>query len=334
MNLLKNINKYILKEELKIKLNPLSKYIFQKNNIDSKKMLREDLLIRLAKRTNELENLSYGLSNTKNVSKVIRWYTKSFEELANFNIINDIDPILENIFKRHTPTLITMANGMKELKLELDKRYNQNIDISELNKLNNQLHNFYINRLSLRVIIDQYLQSDNTLENYNGIICENMNPLDPLNIAIKNASEVCYREYNISPNINIEYNNEIFLTYIPSYLYYVYFEILKNSMRATIENNNNVPDINIMITGKENIVIQISDKGKGIPSEIKDKVWYYSFSTMKNNHFNSKDDFSNDLPMAGYGYGLPISKAIMNFLEGDLYLMSMEDYGTNTYIHL
>lgn len=334
MSLLKNINKYLLKEEIKINLKPFSNYIFKKDNIETKKLLREDILIRLAKRTNELENLSYGLSNTKNVSQVINWYTSSFNDLYKVNLNKDFDNVLENIFEKHTPTLITMANGMKELKVDLDNRYNENIDICKLNNLNNQLHNFYINRLSLRVIIDQYLQSDDCLSNYNGIICKKMNPIDPLNEAIMNSQEVCYREYGVIPNINIDYQNEIFIPYIPSYLYYVFFEILKNSIRASIENNDKVPSIDIMIKGKNNIVIQISDKGKGIPSEIKEKIWFYSFSTMENNHFSSKDDFSKDLPMAGYGYGLPISKAIMNFLGGDIYLMSLEDHGTNTYINL
>ncbi|EGE00931.1 pyruvate dehydrogenase kinase [Trichophyton tonsurans CBS 112818] len=46
----------------------------------------------------------------------------------------------------------------------------------------------------------------------------------------------------------------------------------------------------------------------------------------------NKSDFK--APMAGFGYGLPISRLYARYFGGDLKLISMEGYGTDVYLHL
>jgi pyruvate dehydrogenase kinase 2/3/4 len=46
----------------------------------------------------------------------------------------------------------------------------------------------------------------------------------------------------------------------------------------------------------------------------------------------NKSDFK--APMAGFGYGLPISRLYARYFGGDLRLISMEGYGTDVYLHL
>lgn len=38
--------------------------------------------------------------------------------------------------------------------------------------------------------------------------------------------------------------------------------------------------------------------------------------------------------LAGYGYGLPISRLYARYFGGDLQIISMENYGTDAYLHL
>jgi pyruvate dehydrogenase kinase 2/3/4 len=45
-------------------------------------------------------------------------------------------------------------------------------------------------------------------------------------------------------------------------------------------------------------------------------------------------DFGISTPLAGLGYGLPIARNYARCFEGDLTLMSMEGYGTDSYIYL
>lgn len=43
---------------------------------------------------------------------------------------------------------------------------------------------------------------------------------------------------------------------------------------------------------------------------------------------------SVDSPLAGLGYGLPISRNYARVFGGDLIVMSMEGYGTDSFIYL
>ena len=96
---------------------------------------------------------------------------------------------------------------------------------------------------------------------------------------------------------------------------------------------SNKEPIDIVISGDEDIMIKISDKGNGIPYSDLKKIWYYSYTSVDKNFYNNKID-PRDVPMAGFGLGLPISRSILKFLGGDIELMSIENYGTDVYISL
>ena len=38
--------------------------------------------------------------------------------------------------------------------------------------------------------------------------------------------------------------------------------------------------------------------------------------------------------LAGYGYGLPLSRLYARYFGGDLQILSMEGYGTDAYLHI
>lgn len=50
--------------------------------------------------------------------------------------------------------------------------------------------------------------------------------------------------------------------------------------------------------------------------------------------FYLQDDTDGPAVLAGYGYGLPISRLYARYFGGDLQIISMEGYGTDAYLHL
>ena len=89
--LIRELFKYSNKVEQKIKLNNLLNFNFKMldTNNSFKKTFKDDLLIRLAKRTNELEKLPYGLSAMPSINKMSKWYIDSFEELYQYDDYDD-----------------------------------------------------------------------------------------------------------------------------------------------------------------------------------------------------------------------------------------------------
>ena len=75
------------------------------------------------------------------------------------------------------------------------------------------------------------------------------------------------------------------------------------------------------------LIRQISDEGGGIPRSGLPKIWTYLYSTAKNPVILGRQDQEMPNVMAGYGYGLPISRLYARYFGGDLQVISMEGYG-------
>eukprot|EP01018_Ginkgo_biloba_P014141 Gb_36901 [translate_table: standard] len=108
------------------------------------------------------------------------------------------------------------------------------------------------------------------------------------------------------------------------------FELAKNSLRAVQERfmdaNNECPPIRVVIAeGIEDVTLKISDEGGGIPRSELPKIFTYLYSTAQSPI--SENPVSEGSGMAGYGYGLPISRLYAGYFGGDLQVISMEGYG-------
>ena len=107
--------------------------------------------------------------------------------------------------------------------------------------------------------------------------------------------------------------------YIPIGVNYILQELLKNSFRAVIEarqGSNQPPPIDVLIANnKMDFTLRISDRGKGIPPKVMDRIWDYHFTTAgKSSNSNgyqgpNLNHTTDDKGLAGYGIGLPVSRA-------------------------
>lgn len=347
--------------------------------------MNHELPIRLARRVLDLSKVPY-MKDMKSVQQVKELYISSLMDLIRFDeqlkegkITNAeteqaFARMLEGIYERHASVLVQMARGAFELRAAIkngsirpgegsndvmsgkrrnlsSRKHGKNIvGFEQLDNYHDFLDRFYVSRIGIRVLIGQYLSlRQPPVENYIGIICSKTSPYEIVKRAIDDASFMCTRKYGDAPEVTITGRLDLTFPYVPTHLHYIMLELLKNSMRATMDWHNDTdgygdyPPIKVVIAdGNENedVVIKVADEGGGIPRSNMKKIWSYLFTTADPAiqegmvSFNENVDHSIDSPLAGLGYGLPISRSYARYFGGDLSIMSMEGHGTDAFVYL
>jgi len=244
---------------------------------------------------------------------------------------------LEAIKRRHDPTVTTVAQGVLEWKRKQNAK-NIGYDIQAW------LDRFYLSRIGIRFLIGQHiaLNTHQPHPDYVGIICTQSNVHDIVREAIENARFVCEEHYGLfkGPPVELICPHDLHFAYVPGHLSHIVFELLKNSLRAVVErfgaeSEDRFPAIKVIVVeGKEDITIKISDEGGGIPRSAIPLIWTYMYTTMEGQLDPDFQASDFKAPMAGFGYGLPLSRLYARYFGGDLRLISMDGFGTDVYIHL
>ncbi|XP_016132477.1 pyruvate dehydrogenase (acetyl-transferring) kinase isozyme 3, mitochondrial-like isoform X1 [Sinocyclocheilus grahami] len=311
--------------------------------------LRKELAVRLANTMREVTLLPANLQSQPSVKLVESWYSHSFEELLEYetrspedpHTFNDFLEILIKIRNRHNDVVPTMAQGVIEYKEKFgfDPFISSNVQYF--------LDRFYTNRISFRMLINQHtlLFGDAAClaqPKHIGSIDPACNVAEVVTDAYETAKMLCEQYYMTAPELKIgEFNSKapkkpIQVVYVPSHLFHMLFELFKNSMRATVElyenSSEGLPPVKAMVTlGKEDLSVKISDKGGGVPLRKIDRLFNYMYSTAPTPRL---DPSQTTVPLAGFGYGLPISRLYARYFQGDLNLYSIEGFGTDAVIHL
>lgn len=143
-------------------------------------------------------------------------------------------------------------------------------------------------------------------------------------------------------------NDDIKSVLVPAHVYHILFELFKNAMRATIEYHGEetlrLPPIKVnIVKSDEDISVKISDQGGGISRNNRDKVFQYLYTTANHpvipNSTSDNEPWNSDMgqtsaPLAGYGYGLPLSRLYARYFAGDLNLYSVDGLGTDAILYL
>ncbi|XP_056587089.1 pyruvate dehydrogenase kinase, isozyme 3b isoform X2 [Triplophysa dalaica] len=311
--------------------------------------LRKELAVRLANTMREVTLLPANLLNQPSVKLVQSWYSQSFEELLEYekrspedpHTLNDFLEILIKIRNRHNDVVPTMAQGVVEYKAKFgfDPFISSNVQYF--------LDRFYTSRISFRMLINQHtlLFGDATClakPKHIGGIDPACNVAAVVRDAYETAKMLCEQYYMMAPELDIKEINSktpqkpIQVVYVPSHLFHMLFELFKNSMRATVElyeiSSEGLPPVKALVTlGKEDLSIKISDQGGGVPLRKIDRLFNYMYSTAPTPPL---DLTQTTVPLAGFGYGLPISRLYARYFQGDLKLYSVEGVGTDAVIYL
>ncbi|XP_036040054.1 pyruvate dehydrogenase (acetyl-transferring) kinase isozyme 1, mitochondrial isoform X2 [Onychomys torridus] len=283
--------------------------------------LRQELPVRLANIMKEISLLPDNLLRTPSVQLVQSWYIQSLQELLDFKdksaedakTIYDFTDTVIRIRNRHNDVIPTMAQGVTEYKesFGVDPVTSQNVQYF--------LDRFYMSRISIRMLLNQHSllfggKGSPSHRKHIGSINPNCDVVEVIKA--------------ISPGQTIQ------VVYVPSHLYHMVFELFKNAMRATMEHHADkgvYPPIQVHVTlGEEDLTVKISDRGGGVPLRKIDRLFNYMYSTAP----RPRVETSRAVPLAGFGYGLPISRLYAQYFQGDLKLYSLEGYGTDAVIYI
>uniref|UniRef100_A0A2K6E4X1 Protein-serine/threonine kinase n=1 Tax=Macaca nemestrina TaxID=9545 RepID=A0A2K6E4X1_MACNE len=299
--------------------------------------LRKELPVRLANTMREVNLLPDNLLNRPSVGLVQSWYMQSFLELLEYENKSPEDPqVLDNFLQvlikvrnRHNDVVPTMAQGVIEYKEKFgfDPFISTNIQYF--------LDRFYTNRISFRMLINQHTllfggDTNPVHPKHIGSIDPTCNVADVVKVSLLLSCVLhTWKIESKAPDKPIQ------VVYVPSHLFHMLFELFKNSMRATVElyedRKEGYPAVKTLVTlGKEDLSIKISDLGGGVPLRKIDRLFNYMYSTAPRPSLEP----TRAAPLAGFGYGLPISRLYARYFQGDLKLYSMEGVGTDAVIYL
>ncbi|XP_076158244.1 pyruvate dehydrogenase kinase, isozyme 4 [Alosa pseudoharengus] len=309
--------------------------------------LRQELPVRLANIMKEIDFLPDKLLRTPSLQLLQSWYAQSLMELVDFlekdpddkKVLKKFTETLVNVRNRHNNVVPTMAQGVLEYKeaFGVDPVTNQNVQYF--------LDRFYMSRISTRMIMNQHTlifdgSANPAHPKHIGCIDPNCDVVEVVKDAFETSKMLCEQYYLTSPEMEIKQVNSkdsdspLHLVYVPSHLYHMLFELFKNAMRATVETHENsisIPPVKVRVSlGSEDLTIKMSDRGGGVPLRKIERLFSYMYSTAP----SPVIDNARNAPLAGFGYGLPISRLYAKYFQGDLQLYSMEGYGTSAVIYL
>uniref|UniRef100_A0A8C7VS09 Protein-serine/threonine kinase n=1 Tax=Oncorhynchus mykiss TaxID=8022 RepID=A0A8C7VS09_ONCMY len=304
--------------------------------------LRQELPVRLSNIMKELNLLPDRLLTTPSVQLVQRWYIQSLMEILDFldkspddhSVLQSFVESLETIRNRHNDVVPTMAQGVIEYKdtFGQDPVTSQNIQYF--------LDRFYMSRISIRMLINQHTlvfdgNTNPAHPNTIGCIDSLCDVTEVIRDAFESAKMLCEQYYLGAPELELRVMNcKHSRCYVLTNTWTFSSDVPQNAMRATIETHevsHNLPPIRVMVAlGGEDLSIKVMDRGGGVPLRKIETLFSYMYSTAPRPDFGD----NHRAPLAGFGYGLPISRLYARYFQGDLQLYSMEGHGTDAVIHM
>lgn len=348
-SLQKKINYYALEPINEPTIGMLMK---ESRSRDKNKLIRschfmhKEFLVRIAKVIMDLQNLPYILLTNADIKRVLDLYMHAFSDMLNqqkIQSLGDVDTFNE--------ALSGILDDLKDIILLLSKGIHDSQPNFKGDNFQNTvkklMDHIVLNRLGNRILARHHLSMHVTRVGY---ISEVNTELSLKKIIMKNATfaaNVCQNVYmDTLPEVLIDGHAETRVAFIPNIIDYVLREILKNSFRATVEANmhqvDKPPIICTICNTPDFWTIRISDRGMGMPDGVLNQIQNYCYTS-----FKPEEEYSHafgDLvstgvqdqgsSLAGFGVGIPVSRAYVGFVKGKLEFQTMPGIGTDVYIKI
>ncbi|KAI8377874.1 uncharacterized protein BYT42DRAFT_593949 [Radiomyces spectabilis] len=295
-----------------------------KRLIQSANWVRNELLVRLAHRIRDFQQLPFYVGTNPNIEFVYRLYWGAFETIRKFPVIKNNDDnerfcaMLTDLLEDGQLVIPSMALGVMECASYYSPGQRD---------LDRFLNRMLRSRISRRVLAEQHLSLTEACEHdwdetmgfddgYVGIIYVHCSAREIVSHAQKlvyeHAHGLYFQHYNNEkppsgwkpPVIQVELHqsvgrgyqqaedkDEIIFAYVPEHLEHILYELLSNAVRFTMANYlpENYPPIRVTVSANAtDVYFRISDQGKGISKERFDTLWSYQSRKVSDQLLNFK----------------------------------------------
>ncbi|XP_053993355.1 3-methyl-2-oxobutanoate dehydrogenase [lipoamide] kinase, mitochondrial-like isoform X2 [Hylaeus volcanicus] len=308
--------------------------------------MHEFLVKQLANQLHNFYSLPFYVLTNPVFNEVSSWYKKKFQKMQSMLPIksdqasHDFLKFLQNErYNTYDNSVELMCRGVKQLSyidstLNLDPFFNK----------------FFFFRIGQRLLLDHYLSGALGKEENTGCIQKIASLTGTIQELVNEVRNTCRGSYVYAPLVTIEGNLKEDFYYPPDHVNLILTEVLKNSLRSTIEfalsqkngviiqDDHDFPTVNISIAqSDQKILLTVHDRGGGISDKNFKKVFTYGYSSAHENCgatevFSLNSFVRSDV--AGFGFGLPLARTFSQFFKGDLQLHTCHGIETHTFITL
>ncbi|KAF9136562.1 hypothetical protein BGX30_011071 [Mortierella sp. GBA39] len=204
---------------------------------------RKELPVRLARRVKSIQNLPFIIGTNPYIKRVYRLYYDSFQALTAFQEdirdkegLDRFAEVLRGLVESHTDVIPMLSQGNM-----IRSRIGIRLIAEQVIALRAQRTDI------LKGDDDEELARDNcstiTTDQSNadskviGVVHTQLRPAELVKDCASFVQELCNVNYGSSPDVVINGQTDATFTYVPVHLEYILCELLKNSLRATVEHS-------------------------------------------------------------------------------------------------
>jgi signal transduction histidine kinase len=311
-----------------------------KRLIELGRWLHVHVPIRLARRLDDFLQLPYHAVQNGHWHDVYTKYVRTLDRVSSFpTIITPRDEqqfcaLMQEELQAHSPVAVRISEGYREIRaIYPDTRYDYFLD------------NLFSTRISSRILVENYVDMRDPVEGHRGVVQRDLDPLPIIKRLAYSLKDLTTSIYGRSPDIEFCGNLSCALDYIPAHVEIIIREVLKNALRATVERHVNkakkrvvaqdasLPPVVVELQkGDFNVIVKISDQGGGMPKKMQKEAWQYGWTSVDAGNWTDMSSRRSEL--AGYGFGLPLTRLYAQYFGGEVFMQALPGHGTDVYLVL
>lgn len=255
----------------------------------SANFVRLELPIRLAMRIRDLQTLPFGVVNNFHLAQIYESYYhlfNAFRKIPNITTASENERFCEdisNLLDQHVFNLSHLMMGALEVSI---------LESLPQDALDSFMSSMLRSRISRRVIVEEHLSLTEIYKkhpyqrqspDYIGEIFHRCNAAEHFKMVhelVKDSSLEAFPNKDLMPDLEIDGDTSLSFPFMVPHLHYLFGEILRNSMEATITTHGGsgkkLPPIKVtLIDSKKLVTFRISDQGGGMSHKKLKSIWSF-----------------------------------------------------------